>query len=69
MTPELQAKIASWRAKAANGTLTVEEMTQAMAALREGRMTAAASSPSSKSRAPKVIPTAKSLLDEIGEAE
>lgn len=67
MNPELQAKIAIWRVKAANNTLTVEEMTAAMAALREGRMAAAATAV--KTKAPKVIPTAQSLLDEIGDAE
>ena len=44
MNAELQIKIDMWRQKAIAGTLTVEEMTQAAAALREGRRSAAAAS-------------------------
>jgi len=40
---ELQAKISGWRLKAAEGTLTLEEMKEAIIYLRAGRMSAAAS--------------------------
>lgn len=40
-SPELQAKIAAWRIKAVEGTLTKEEMAEAIAALRTERTQAA----------------------------
>ena len=36
-SPELQMKIQEWRAKAREGTLTQEEMREAIAALRKDR--------------------------------
>lgn len=43
-SPELQAKLAAWRIKAVDGTLTKEEMAEAITALR-GERTQAATSP------------------------
>ena len=40
-SPELQAKIAAWRIKAVEGTLTKDEMAEAIAALRTERAQAA----------------------------
>ena len=48
MSPELVSKIAHWRAKAANGTLTADEMREAIAALRADRVGAAVASATSK---------------------
>lgn len=64
MTPELQVKMAVWKAKALNGTLTTEEMREAIVALRSGRISAAstaAKKPSTKGPAK----SADSLLDEL----
>lgn len=43
-SPELQAKLAEWRVKAVEGTLTKEEMAEAITALR-GERTQAATAP------------------------
>ena len=44
MSPELQSKIAHWRVKAVNGTLTADEMREAITALRQDRVGAAVAS-------------------------
>ena len=41
MSPELQSKIAHWRVKAVNGTLSADEMREAITALRADRVGAA----------------------------
>lgn len=67
MSPELQSKITLWRARAANGTLTQEEMREAIAALRADRIGAAiASDKSRRSKAKAEIPDAGDLLKEMG---
>lgn len=67
-SPELQAKIAIWRQKAIEGTLTAEEMKEAIVALRQGRVSAAATSDASRRAKAKVaIPTADDLLSELGD--
>ena len=66
-SPELQARISIWRQKAIDGTLTVEEMKEAIAALRAGRVSAAhASEASRKKTAKTAIPSADDLLAELG---
>lgn len=45
---ELQAKIASWRLRAADGTLTLDEMKEAIVYLRAGRMSAATAAVATK---------------------
>lgn len=66
ISPELQSKFASWRARAADGTLTEAEMKEAILALRAGRMQAAASASVSKKRAAmREIPKAEDLLGEM----
>lgn len=66
MSPELVSKIAHWRAKAANGTLTADEMREAIAALRADRVGAAVASTTSKASKVKAPPPdASSLLDEL----
>lgn len=67
MTPELQSKIAIWRQKAADNTLTVDEMREAIAALRQGRVSAAVTSENARRKTAKVaIPSADDLLSELG---
>jgi len=68
MTPEINQKVAEWRQKQADGTLTPEEMKEAIQLLRGGRMSAAIASATSKSKkAPMVVPSADDLLSELGE--
>jgi len=59
-------KLAEWRRKSAEGTLTLEEMKEAVALVRAGRMAAAAQSSAAKRKVARVaIPSADDLLDEI----
>ncbi len=68
LSPEMQSKISIWRQKAMEGTLTKEEMQEAVIALRgERRSAAAASSSAKRTKAKAAIPSAQSLLDELGE--
>lgn len=63
---ELQAKIAEWRRRAAEGTLTQEEMREAIVHLRAGRIasaTAAATSRKKSTASPP--PDAGDLLNEL----
>lgn len=65
---ELQSKIAGWRLRAAEGTLTIEEMKEAIIHLRAGRMNAAAAAAATKraSGAKKtVIANSDDLLSEL----
>lgn len=64
---ELQSKISSWRLKAAEGTLTLEEMKEAITHLRAGRMQASLAAQAMKRTAAKkaVAPPASDLLDEL----
>lgn len=65
---DLQIKIASWRQRSAEGTLTLEEMKEAIHHLRQGRMAAAQSaSVAKKKAAAKAVPNADDLLGELGE--
>lgn len=67
MSPELQSKIATWRAKAVNGTLSPEEMKEAILALRADRVGAAVASAASKrTKAKAEIPSADDMLSELG---
>lgn len=66
MSPELQSKIALWRQKAIDGTLTQEEMKEAIVALRGDRRSAAhASDKSRRTKAKAAIPSADDLLSEL----
>jgi Tfp pilus assembly protein PilW len=68
MTPELQAKLANWRARAAGqgDPLTLEDMREALRLLRQDRRSAAAASDTSKAKkAKQVIPDADDLLDQL----
>ena len=63
---ETQSRIAEWRAKALNNTLTVEDMREALKVMRGERVGAAAASEASRRKKAKIeIPDAQSLLDEL----
>jgi hypothetical protein len=49
-SPEIVQKIAEWRQKVLDNTITREEMQQAIVILREGRAAAAEASKKSKSK-------------------
>lgn len=64
---ELQSKIASWRLRAAEGTLTLEEMKEGVIFLRAGRLGAASAAAAAK-RAPSkksAAPSQDAMLDEL----
>lgn len=68
MTPDLSAKISLWRAKAVEGTLTPEEMREAISLLRGERVSAAqATDKARRAKAIKAIPSADDLLKELGD--
>jgi hypothetical protein len=61
-----QGKIASWRQKVIDNTLSLEDMKEAITVLREGRVSAAYSAESKgRKAAVKTIVHADSLLDEL----
>lgn len=65
---ELQSKIQSWRLRASEGSLTLEDMKEAVRYLRAGRVAAAsAASAGSKKRSAAIaaIPSASSMLDDL----
>jgi hypothetical protein len=64
---ELQSKIASWRLRAADGTLTLDEMREAVTFLRAGRVSAATAAQAAKRTAAKrsTPPPADDMLAEI----
>lgn len=64
-SPEMSARIAEWRRKSLDGTLSIDEMKAAVVALREGRVSAAASS--AKSRSAKAKAPARSADDMLAE--
>lgn len=69
MTPEVQAKIANWRARCAGqgDPMTLEEYKEAILILRGGRQQALKASDSSKrTKAKAAIPDADDLLSELG---
>jgi uncharacterized membrane protein len=61
MSPEMQAQIQLWRQKSRDGTLTQEEMREAIKALREDRVGAAKIS--AGSRAKKATAKAKANVN------
>ena len=63
---ELQSKIAHWRASAADGTLTLEDMKEAILHLRQGRVAAlTASAASKRKKAITEIPSAEDMLADL----
>ena len=61
MTPDISAKVQLWRQKAREGTLTQDEMREAIEILRQGRTGAAATSAASRTR--KATAKAKSNVN------
>jgi len=65
---DLQAKITAWRIKAAEGTLTLEEMKEAIVHLRAGRLgaaQAAGKAAATRKKAIAVIPSADDMLADL----
>jgi hypothetical protein len=50
-SPELQSQMAQWRQKCREGTMTTEDYKKVLAALRDGRASAATTSEGSRKRA------------------
>ena len=66
MSPELNSRIAIWRAKALDNRLTPEDMKEAIQALRGDRVRAAIVSAKAKVKAaPKVVPSAADMLGDL----
>lgn len=61
---EMQQKVAEWRAKAREGTLTDDECREAIAFLRQERLMMPATKASGKSKEP--APNVNDLLSELG---
>ena len=68
ISPELQSQIQTWRQKAAAGTLSIEEMRDAVAAMRGSRLSAAEAAAKSPSRSRAKSPTrsADDMLKDLG---
>ena len=67
-TLDTMTKIAIWRQKAVDGTLTIDEMREAIQIMRGYRRGAAiASDKARKAKAGTAIPTADDLLAELGD--
>lgn len=64
MSPEMVEKISIWRRRAIEGTLTPEEMREAILVLRQNRKTS--STAAARSRAKSAIVSADDLLGELG---
>lgn len=64
VSPEMMTKVAIWREKARNGTITTEEMKEAIVFLRAERQAMPASS-ATKSRTAKPVVSATDLLSEL----
>lgn len=66
-SPELQSKLAVWRAKALDGSITKEEMHEAMALMRGERTGAVKASENSRRKTARAaVPSADELMDELG---
>lgn len=62
-TPELSQKVAQWRAKAADGSITPEELQEAVLVLRQSRISAYQNS--TKPKASKAPINTDALLDSL----
>lgn len=63
MSDVINEKIQLWRAKAADGTLSLDEMREAIAAIRKERVNSNAQEKSTKSRAKKAETKANEVID------
>lgn len=67
MSPEVASQIATWRARAAEGELTVDEMRKVVELVRGDRKTASLSAATAKKvKAKKEVKSADDLLKELG---
>lgn len=70
MSPELLSQVQLWRAKAVEGTLTLEEQVEAIRLLRAGRLAAAERAKRTRAasgpRTRKPGPSADSVLSQLG---
>lgn len=66
-SPELLNQLAQWRQKSADGTITLEEMRQAIKILRANRESAGAVTAKSSKNGKKSSAPAKSASDLLGE--
>lgn len=66
--PALESKIAEWRRKSADGTITLQEVREAIIAMRGGRVAAqeAAAASGKKSSSKKPARSADDMLGELG---
>jgi hypothetical protein len=64
-SPELASQVALWRQKAKDGTLTQDEMREAIQALRAERATASPTGTSVKRTAAKAKPSSEDLLSQL----
>lgn len=66
ISPELQSKIASWRLRAAEGTLSLDEMKEGVRLIRGDRMSAASAAATAKRTKSKIeAPPADDMLGEL----
>jgi hypothetical protein len=66
ISPELQSKLFLWRQKSDNGTITLEEMREAVKELRAGRLTAGMAAKTTGSRKAKgPTQSADAMLSEL----
>lgn len=63
LSPELQARIDILRAKAADGTYSLEDQKEAIAYLRQERKAATLTAASVRAKAKAAIPNSDDLLD------
>lgn len=68
LDPEQLSRLQTWRAKAHDGTITLDEMKEAVVVLRMGRKAAVEAS-AAKPRTSKAKPTATAVADMLGELE
>lgn len=66
MSPEINAKMPIWKARAARGELSQAEVFEAMAALRAGRQSAAEQTVAKRTARAKIaVPTADDMLSQM----
>jgi hypothetical protein len=64
--PDFQLKLASYRRKSADGTITLEEMREAVKLMRQGRLAAATTASKSRSTKTSAAPVnSDTLLAEL----
>lgn len=66
VSPEMQSKIDNWRLKSDAGTITLEEMKEAVIILRQDRNSASKTTSTSKGRKKAPAKSATEMLNELG---